>query len=70
MSIYPVLLIPIFIVNGILTGTGLESPVVWYDNNENLGLRLTTNPFEDVIYGFELLLLNVLFFDYYNDKYQ
>ncbi|HEY8893700.1 MAG TPA: lycopene cyclase domain-containing protein, partial [Niastella sp.] len=29
LSIYPLLLIPFFIVNGILTGTGLHQPVVW-----------------------------------------
>ena len=33
---YLILLIGFFTVNGILTGTGLESPVVWYNNNENM----------------------------------
>jgi lycopene cyclase domain-containing protein len=63
LSIYPVLLIPFFIVNGILTGTGLQEPVVWYNNSENIGIRLLTIPIEDVIYGFELILLNVFFFE-------
>src|SRR5277367_4312594 len=29
--IYGILLVPFFIVNGLLTGTGLSDPVVWYD---------------------------------------
>lgn len=66
--IYPVLLIPFFIVNGILTGSGLQHPVVWYNDAENLGLRLLTIPVEDVFYGFELILLNVFFYEYLKNK--
>lgn len=63
LVVYPVLLIPFFIVNGILTGTGLAQPVVSYNDQENLGMRLITIPIEDVVYGFELLLLNFFFYD-------
>lgn len=63
-SIYPILLIPFFIVNGILTGTGLDQPVVWYNDAENLGIRLFTIPIEDVFYGFELILLNIFAYEY------
>lgn len=63
LSIYPVLLIPFFIVNGILTGSGLESPIVWYNNAENLAIRLRTIPVEDIFYGLELILLNIYFFE-------
>lgn len=48
---YAALLLPFLVVNGILTGTGLERPVVWYDDGENLGLRILTIPVEDVFYG-------------------
>ena len=48
---YAMLLLPFLVVNGILTGTGLEREVVWYDNAENLGLRILTIPVEDVFYG-------------------
>src|SRR5438045_298567 len=56
---YFILLIPFLIVNGILTGTGLSEPVVWYNENEILGTRLLTIPVEDVFYGMLLILLNV-----------
>lgn len=62
IMIYSVLLIPFFIVNGILTGTGPDQAVVSYNNNENLGIRLLTIPLEDIIYGLELLMLNLFFY--------
>lgn len=62
-TIYILLLIPFFIVNGLLTGTGLESPVVWYNNSENLAFRLLTIPIEDIFYGFELIILNIFFYE-------
>ncbi|NND53312.1 MAG: lycopene cyclase domain-containing protein [Flavobacteriaceae bacterium] len=60
-----VMLIPFFIVNGILTGTGIESEVVWYNNDENLGIRLLTIPVEDIIYAFSLILINLFFTAYF-----
>lgn len=63
-SSYTILLIPFFIVNGILTGTGINEPVVWYNDAENLGIRLLTIPIEDVIYGFELIMLVILGYEY------
>jgi lycopene cyclase domain-containing protein len=67
LSVYLVLLIPFSIVNGILTGTGLDSPVVWYNESHIIGLRLMSIPFEDVFYGLELLLLNVFFYHRFLD---
>ena len=55
-----IILIPFFIVNGILTGTGIDEPVVWYNNAENLGMRLGTIPVEDIGYAFTMLFGNVL----------
>lgn len=67
---YLVILIPFFITNGILTGTGLENPVVWYNDDENLGIRLLTIPIEDAFYGFLLFGLNITMFEYFrkNEK--
>jgi lycopene cyclase domain-containing protein len=66
--IYGVLLIPFLIVNGILTGTGLENPVVWYNENEIIGIRIATIPVEDVFYGMELILINLLIYRYLIDR--
>lgn len=56
---YLILLIPFFIVNGILTGTFLEEPIVWYNDDENLGMRIGTIPLEDVFYGMLMILLSI-----------
>ena len=61
-----IILIPFTIVNGILTGTGINQPVVWYNDHENLGLRILTIPVEDVFYGMFLLLLNTSFYEYFS----
>lgn len=56
------MLIPFFIVNGILTGTGIEGNIVWYNDAENLGIRLGTIPVEDSAYAFSMILLNLWLF--------
>lgn len=62
------MLIPFFIVNGILTGTGIENEIVWYNDLENLGIRIFTIPIEDAVYAFSMLLLNLFLFEFLKFK--
>jgi len=59
ISVYAMLLVPFLIVNGILTGSGLDEPVVIYNKTEIVNIRLFAIPVEDVFYGLELFLLNL-----------
>lgn len=59
---YLLLLLPFLIVNGLLTGTGLANPIVWYNPQHILGLRILTIPVEDIFYGMDLILLNVFIY--------
>jgi len=63
-----IILIPFFIVNGILTGLITDIPVVWYNNAENIGVRLITIPVEDIGYAFTMLFGNLMIFDSLNRK--
>lgn len=60
---YAVSLVPFFLVNGILTGWLLPEPIVWYNDAENLGLRLNTIPIEDSMYLLFFLLLVTTFYE-------
>ena len=63
-----IMLVPFFVVNGILTGTFIENEVVWYNNFENLNIRLFTIPIEDTVYAFTLILLNLFIMSLFETK--
>lgn len=56
---FAVLLIPFLLADSILTGSFLDEPVVWYNSDENLGLRIGTIPIEDVVFAMLLFLVPV-----------
>ena len=65
-----VMLIPFFIVNGILTGSFITDQVVWYDNTQNLGIRMGTIPVEDSIYAYTMILCNLFLTEFFVKKFQ
>jgi lycopene cyclase domain-containing protein len=68
MATFLFMLVPFFIVNGILTGTGITDQVVWYNNAENLNFRLGTIPIEDITYAFTLILTNLALMAFFEKK--
>ena len=70
MLTFFILLIPFIISNGVLTGVhfweypfintdvnNIAEKIVWYNNSENLSIRIFTMPIEDISYGLTMLLL-------------
>ena len=62
-------LVPFFVVNGLLTGSFIPEEVVWYNNEENLGLRLGTVPVEDVFYAFSMLYMSLILIEKFKVKF-
>lgn len=60
--VFGILMLGFIPVNGILTGTGLESPIVNYNPEEFMGFRILTIPIEDAVYGYTQFLLVLYFF--------
>ena len=62
-------MLPFFLVNGVLTGSWLKEPIVWYNSAQFSQLRVFTIPLEDVVYGFGLIVLNILLFKFLEKKF-
>lgn len=63
---YLVAIIPFLIVNGILTSL----PVVWYNDTQNLGIRIYTIPADDLLYNFLLFIMNISFYEFFQRKFK
>lgn len=81
MFTYFIALIPFTVANGLLTGLDfykypiinrtpelVDDQIVWYNNLENMGIRFFSIPFDDFIYGFALIAMNIMLFEYYRSK--
>lgn len=60
--LFTILMLGFFPVNGVLTGSFLENPIVNYNSNEFLNFRMGTIPIEDAVYGYSQFLWNIYFF--------
>src|SRR5690606_213365 len=67
--VFLILLVPFFIVNGFLTGSWIDEQVVWYNNAENLQIRIGTVPIEDSIYALSMLLTIFVLMEKFKEKY-
>lgn len=65
---FGIILIPFFITNGLLTGSWIHEEVVWYNNQENLGIRLGTIPMEDIFYGMFMILMNITIYEWLQER--
>ena len=66
--VFTVLMLGFLPVNGVLTGTGLESPIVNYNPRDFLGVRILTIPIEDAVYGYTQFLLVLYFFKLFKKR--
>jgi lycopene cyclase domain-containing protein len=62
---YLIAIVPFLMVNGVLT----YLPVVQYNDLENLGIRLVSIPLDDTMYCMLLLLMNVNWYEYFQNRF-
>lgn len=67
---YLVSLIPFLLINGILTGSLIESPIVHYNSDEIIGYRILTIPIEDFIYNLLMFLIMISVYEKSNSIFQ
>lgn len=66
--VFTILMLGFIPVNGVLTGWGLESPIVNYNPDQIINFRILTIPIEDAVYGYTQFLLVIYFFKLFQKK--
>ena len=61
-------LVPFAIVNGVLTGSFIPGEIVWYNDSQNVGIRIATIPIEDFAYAFSMILSALYLFEIFKKK--
>jgi lycopene cyclase domain-containing protein len=67
---YFISLFPFLLINGILTGSLIENPVVNYNPIDIIGLRIITIPIEDFIYNLLMFLVLIGVYEQTKSFYQ
>lgn len=60
--------LPFILVNGVLTGTFTNQPVVIYNPDEYLGIRFFSIPWDDFAYNFILQFSGITLYEYFKEK--
>ncbi len=63
-----IMLLPFLIMDGILTGSLLREPIVWYNPSAILGLRIFSIPIEDLAYGFSLVFFDLFLIEQFSAR--
>lgn len=67
---YGIVVFPFLVINGALTGAFTDTPVVWYNDAENLGIRVGTIPLDDLFYNFTLIVGIIMLRDSFQTKFK
>lgn len=62
---YFVGLVPFMLVNGVFTGIATAQPIVIYNPDEYLGIRVFTIPLDDFVYNHLLCFMGVSIYEYF-----
>lgn len=65
---YGMMLFPFVIINGILTGSWIDAPIVWYNSDAIIGVRMLTIPVEDVFYGLIMIGSQVMLYERFSRR--
>ncbi len=65
---YLITLVPFWLINGVLTGGYTDQPVVLYNPEEYLGVRIISVPIDDSVYGFLLLFSIVTLYESFKKR--